>query len=91
MPVTINLNWPANPAVEGISNYQVWESKDGAAFTLISNPVSNSHQILNPLPGVYRWKVRALNFVGTGPFSNEAEGPTLPTAPGDITVTVVIS
>lgn len=91
MPVTINLNWPANPAVEAISNYQLWESKDGGAFNLIANPVSNSHSISNPLPGVYSWKIRAVNFVGTGPFGNVAEGPELPTAPGDITVTVIVS
>lgn len=91
MPVTINLNWPANPASEGVSHYNLEQSVDGSPFTNIANPVSNSFQILNPLPGVYRWKIRAVNFVGTGPFGNIAQGAEVPTAPGDITVTIINS
>jgi len=88
MPVTIHLNWPANPAGEAIQKYEVLASKDGAAFALVGSPTVNTLDILNPLPGVYRYKVRAVNFVGTGPESNVTDGPVLPTAPGDIVVTV---
>lgn len=91
MPVTINLNWPANPAVESITKYEVRESRDGGPFNLVGTSTSNGLQILNPLPGHYQWKVRAVNFVGTGPDSNVANGPDIPTAPGDITVSVIVS
>ena len=91
MPVSIQLSWPANPAAEFVSLYQVFASKDGGAFSLVGSPVVPALEILNPLPGQYRYKVRAVNFVGNGPDSNVAEGPGLPTAPGDITIVVVTS
>lgn len=88
MPVTVHLQWPANPASEAIHNYEVYASKDGAAFNLIGSPTGASLDVLNPLAGVYRYKVRAVNFVGVGPEGPVASGPNIPTAPGDITVTV---
>lgn len=92
MPVTINLSWPANPESEFVNKYEVHQSVDGGAFSLIANVTSPAHQVLNPLPGAYRWKVRAVNFVGTGNFGNIADGPSdVPTPPGDITIDIVVS
>lgn len=89
MPATIHLNWPANPASESIVKYEVLASINGATvFSLIGSPTTNSFDIVNPTAGVYRFKVRAVNFVGTGPESPVADGPGIPTAPGTITVTV---
>jgi len=91
MATTINLSWPANPAGEGVSKYQVLESLNGGAFNLKADVTTNALQILNPSPGSYRWKVHAVNFVGTGPDSNIALGPDVPTQVGDITVQIVNS
>lgn len=91
MPTSIALSWPANPVSEALIKYEVLQSKDGGAFSLIASPTTPSHTVLNPLPGAYRWKVRAVNFVGTGPESNVAVGPDIPSAPGDITVVVTQS
>ena len=89
MATIIHLEWPSNPAAENITKYEVLQSKDGSPFALIASPTTNSHDVPNPLPGVYRFKVRAVNFVGTGPESNIVEGPGIPTQVGDITLTVV--
>jgi hypothetical protein len=91
MPVTVRLAWPANPAAQAVSSYQVWESKDGAPFTLKSTVTLPTLDILNPLPGVYRWFQKALNFVGISADSPIAEGPSIPTAPEIATVTVIQS
>lgn len=91
MPTSIALSWPANPVDEALIRYELLQSKDGGAFSVIASPTVPNHTILNPLPGVYSWKVRAVNFVGTGPESNVTNGPDIPTAPGDITVVVTQS
>jgi hypothetical protein len=91
MSVTINLSWPANPESEGIQKYQVFQSVNNGIFSLLGETAVNSFQIVNPVSGQYRWKVKAVNFVGTGPESNIADGPGLPTQVGDIVVTVVNS
>jgi hypothetical protein len=91
MPTTINLSWPANPASEGIQKYQVFESKDLGPFNFKADVLTPALQILNPLPGFYRWQVRAVNFVGDGPMGPVAEGPDVPTVPGTIVVQVINS
>lgn len=91
MATTIQLSWPANPAGEQIQKYEVHQSKDGEPFSIVGNPVTPSLEILNPLPGVYSFKVRAVNLAGSGPFSNVSASPGLPSAPGDVTVVVVNS
>jgi hypothetical protein len=96
MASKIILLWPANPASEFVSKYQLLESFNGGVFNLKADVVASSEvppsfEILSPSPGSYRWQVRAVNFVGTGPVGNIASGPTVPTTPGDITVTVVNS
>ena len=91
MATTIKLSWPANPVDEQVQKYEVHQSKDGAPFSIVGSPVTNSLDILNPLPGVYQFKVRALNLAGAGPFSNVSQTAGVPTAPGDITIVVVNS
>lgn len=93
MSVTINLSWPANPVAEAISGYEVWESKDLAPFAFkTSTPIGvTTLAILNPIAGAYRWQVKAKNFVGTGPFSPEVDGPNIPSAPGQPTVVVIVT
>lgn len=91
MPVTITLNWTAAPASEFVSKYEVYESVNGGAFAIKGSPTSNSFTILNPLPGNYRWQVRAVNFVGSGPFSAAVDGPGIPAVVADLTVDIVTS
>jgi len=89
MATTIKLSWPANPAGEQIQKYEVHQSLNGGAFSIVGNPVVNSLDLPNPLPGVYSFKVRAVNLAGAGPFSNVSDTSGVPTAPGDIVVQVV--
>lgn len=91
MPVTINLNWTASPASEFVSKYEVYESVNSGPFAIKGSPTTNSFAILNPLPGNYRWQVRAVNFVGNGPFSAIVDGPTNPSIVADVTVNIVTS
>jgi len=89
MGLTIDIVWPANPAANLVQSYQIWESRDNGAFSLKASVGASTvnYQILNPLPGFYRWQVRAVNFVGSGPFSNVANGVDVPDKVGDLTVT----
>jgi hypothetical protein len=89
MATTVNLVWPASPADEGVIKYQVLQSLNGGGFIQVGEVSDPVFSIVNPAPGSYRWKARAVNFVGTGPESNIAEGPDLPTKLGDIAVTIV--
>lgn len=93
MGLQIDINWPANPAGNLVQNYQIWESVDNGAFSLKASVSASTltYQILNPLPGFYRWQVRAVNFVGNGPFSNVANGVDVPDKVGDLTVTYTVS
>jgi hypothetical protein len=91
MATTITLNWAPNPAAEQVTSYDVYESKDGAAFTFKANVAAPTLDILNPAPGVYQWKTQAKNFVGTSGDSGIAQGPDIPTPPATPTVTVVSS
>lgn len=91
MGLTIKLAWPANPSPEAVFNYQLFESVDGGPFNFKVNTAVPNVDILNPLPGQYSWKVQAQNFVGNSLFSPIAVGPTVPSTPGTITVTVIQS
>lgn len=86
---TIILNWPANPASEGVNKYQVLQSVDNNPFLVIGETHSNDFQIQDPAPGFYKWRVQAVNFVGIGQQSDPAEGPTVPSKVGTVTVTIV--
>jgi len=88
---TINLSWPANPASEGVLNYRLQQSVNGGAFSLLTVVTTPSFEIVNPSPGVYQWKVSAVNFVGEGPLGAVASGPDVPSVPGTITVTITNS
>lgn len=91
MPVEIKLNWSANVASEFVSKYEVFQSKDGAAFAKVGESATLTFSVLNPLPGVYRYQVRAVNFVGNGPFSEIVSGPAAPSAVLDVVLTVIQS
>lgn len=91
MPITLHLEWPANPAGEQVTNYKVYESQNGGPFIFKANTPVPNLDIFNPAPAVYNWKVRAENFVGLGPESPVILGPTLPTEPAQGTVTVTVT
>ena len=84
----LRLEWPASPASELVSHYQVFQSIDGGGFSLIASPTVN-HYEFTPVQGVAVWKVRAVNFVGISADSPTVDGPGVPSAPGQPTVTVV--
>jgi len=91
MGLQIDVLWPANAAGNLVQNYQIWESKDNGAFSLKATVNALTYQILNPLSGFYRWQVRAVNFVGNGPFSNVANGVDVPDKVGDVMVVYTVS
>lgn len=89
---TITLNWPANPASNFVASYEVHMSVNSQPYSLIAETPNTQLILTNQPSAVYRFKLRAKNFVGTGPFGAEGSGPTdVPDAPGAPTVTVVVS
>jgi len=93
MPTAIVVSWPANPVEEGVTKYQVFESKDGSPLAFKANVVPPAHEltILNPLPGVYAWAVKSENFVGASALSPASSGPAIPSVPPAPTITVTVS
>jgi len=89
MSTTLHVEWPANPASEFVTSYDVYESVNAGPFNFKTNTPGASLDILNPSPGTYAWKIRAKNFVGTSGDSPVIQGPTVPSNPGQGTVTVI--
>lgn len=86
----VNLSWPANPASELIAAYNVYRSLNGVDFSLHASTANSTPSYSDTVtsPGVYHYRVAAVNLAGEGPQSNTASTPSLPTQPGDITVVV---
>lgn len=85
----VRLSWPSNPTSELVTGYEVQAQRDNGFWNVVAT-VSVPELIFVPsTPGVWRWKVRAVNLAGYSGFSNEAAGPEAPSTPGDITVEVV--
>jgi hypothetical protein len=91
MTTTLRLQWPASPANELVTGYQVWRSLDGGEFEYVATTANTYADTVNPSANVFAFKVKAVNFVGAGPFSPVAQGPGLPSAPGQPTLTVTIT
>jgi|RhiMetdeSRZDD1v2_1073273.scaffolds.fasta_scaffold5047482_1 hypothetical protein len=89
----IVLSWPANPAAEQVTKYQVFWSQNGGAFSSagFATGGATSFEIVSPPPGVHAFKVKALNLAGASPDSPVASTPEIPSAPGQPTATVVES
>lgn len=93
MSAAIKLAWPANPADELVSEYKVWQSKDGSPLAVIATvPAAASPEYLinSPLPGAYQWAISAVNFAGQSPNGPVSNGPAAPSTPPAPTVTVVV-
>lgn len=87
----IILNWSANPASNFVTLYDIHMSVNGGAFSPLAETPNLTYTVNNQPSAVYRFKIRAKNFVGTGPFGPEGVGPTdVPDAPSAPTVTVVV-
>lgn len=91
MPTTVRVTWPAAPADEFVTGYQVKQSKDGGPFNVAATVQTNQFDLLNPTPGVYAFKIAAVNLAGVGPESPAASSPTLPSPVGTPTVVVITS
>lgn len=86
---SVRLSWPANPAGELVTAYEVWEAAGQGGFILRAS-VPTTDLLINDLPaGKYRWTVRAVNMAGYGPMSDEATSPDVPSKPGTPVVEVV--
>jgi hypothetical protein len=92
MPTTVRVTWPANPAEEQVSNYRLYQSVNGGSFNFLTDKgTSTQHDILNPSPGVYAFKVEAQNLAGNSPQSDPGSSPGTPSKPGTPTVTVIVT
>jgi len=89
----IVLSWPANPAVEQVSKYQVFWSQNGGAYSSAGYATlgATTFEVLSPPPGVHSFKVKAVNLAGSSADSPVASTPDIPSAPGQPTATVVES
>jgi hypothetical protein len=85
----IRLSWPANPPFELVTGYNVWQNISNGFWNLVATVPTPEYIVQDPTPGLYRWKVAAVNLAGASAESNEASGPSFPSTPGDITVEVV--
>jgi hypothetical protein len=91
MNTTLKVEWPASPSGDLVTGYQVWRSLDGGEFEYLATTSETHADLLNPVPGVYAFKIKAVNFVGASEFSPVAQGPGVPSAPGQPTLTVTIT
>lgn len=93
MPTSIHISWPASPVAEGVTRYQVFESKNGSALAYKTEvlPPLTELTIMNPTPGNYVWAVKAENFVGVSALSASASGPAIPSVPPAPTIVVTVS
>jgi len=87
--MTIRVDWAANPAGEFVTSYQVFQSKDGGAFNMVGTVTNNFYELLNPLPGVYAFSIKAVNIAGTSIMSDVGTGPGVPSQPATPVVTVL--
>lgn len=87
--MTIRLDWDANPSSELVTGYQVFESVNGGTMTLIATTPNNFYEILNPLPGVYAFAIKAVNFVGVSEISDTVTGPGVPSKPTTPVITIM--
>lgn len=90
MPTKIRLEWPANPSSELVTEYKVWQSKDGSPLAVVATVNQPVHEIVNPLPGLYKWALSAINFVGASSAGPSADGPSIPTPPPAPNISIVI-
>ena len=86
MATKIKLTWPANPASENVTHYEVWESQNGAPFTLKATVTQLFYDITTPAPVNYQWYIKAKNYVGTSAPSAVSSGADIPSAPTAPTV-----
>jgi hypothetical protein len=80
---------PADNGGSAISSYTIQYSKDGGAWTGNVSNVSGTYTYANLPPGSYRFRVWAINGVGSGPISQV--GPYTITGGGHIRVSAAWS
>lgn len=85
----VRLDWPANPPSELVHEYEVWEQLNDGFFNVVATVPNNFLERTLNTPGVYHWKVKARNLAGDSGFSAVTDGPSVPSTPGTITVTVL--
>ena len=88
---TLRVSWPANPAVEQVSKYEVFRSLNGSAFASLGQIVGTQLDIPNPSTGIHQYKVKAINVAGSSVESDIGNGPPVPSKPGTPEVTVIES
>jgi len=90
----LNITWPAAPASEQVTSYEIWVGTNGTPAAYSSNAVATTtgtNYTLADVPegNVYSVQIKAVNLAGESPLSDAGSTPGLPTKPGAPTVEVV--
>lgn len=90
-PMQINVSWPALPASDQVTSYDLRITHNGTVLPLVQVPPgpSPSYQIVDPAPGTYAFAVRANNIVGNGSYGPSTNITSVPSTPPAPTVVVV--
>lgn len=92
---SVTLQWDANPnqSTDPWQYVRVYDVTVPSAPVKVAEVAGNVTQavLLDVVPGVRRYVVRAANIRGESPNSNEALLPALPSAPGGIRISVTIT
>jgi hypothetical protein len=91
MPTTVRVTWTPNPPEQQVTAYNIYESVNAGGWTFKAATSLPIFEVLNPLPGVYAYKVAAQNLAGVSPQSDPGSTPPIPTKPETPTVTVIVS
>ena len=83
---TVVLSWPANPADEQVSSYNVY--RDG---TVVGSPTSPGFTDTGVAPGVHSYEVAAVNIWGEGPHSDPVTTPAPCTKVVNVTINVSVT
>ncbi len=95
MAAEVKLAWDPMPAGESWTTVRAYERAGTAPFTYTqvgeAAQPANEMTLANVVPGKHTYIVRAFNGAWESGDSNSVGTPTLPTAPGRVTITITIT
>jgi penicillin-binding protein len=70
--IGVTLNWNANPAGEGVTQYQVWYSSENDKYKLLGTTESTSFEYIAPMAAGW-YRITAINSSGESSPSNTVQ------------------